>query len=236
VPRPPRTHDAERASAVRAGLGVGLATAAYGVSFGALATLSGLDVWQTCFLSLVLFSGGSQFALIGVLGAGGVASAGPAIGSAVLLGSRNLFYAVRMSPLLPGGFLRRAAAAQLTIDESTAVATAQTGSAAQRAGFWVTGITVYLGWNATTLAGALVGDLLGDVRAYGLDAAAAAAFLGLLWPRLRRRQAAAVAAIAAVLAALLTPALPPGLPVLATVGVAVIVGVANLFAPRREPV
>lgn len=232
MPRPPRTHDAERASAVRAGIGVGLATAAYGVSFGALATLSGLDVWQTCFLSLVLFSGGSQFALIGVLGAGGTAA--PAIGSAVLLGSRNLFYAVRMSPLLQGGILRRAVAAQLTIDESTAVATAQATTAAQRAGFWVTGITVYLGWNATTLAGALLGNLLGDVRAYGLDAAAAAAFLGLLWPRLQRRQAAAVAALAAVLAALLTPALPPGLPVLATVAVAVVVGVANLFGPRRR--
>jgi predicted branched-subunit amino acid permease len=152
----------------------------------------------------------------------------------VLLGSRNLFYAVRMSPLLPGGFLRRALAAQLTIDESTAVATGQTTSAAQRAGFWVTGVTVYLGWNATTLAGALVGDLLGDVRAYGLDAAAAAAFLGLLWPRLKRRQAAAVAAVAAVLAALLTPALPPGLPVLATVAVAVIVGVANLVGDREQ--
>jgi predicted branched-subunit amino acid permease len=235
VPPQSRPRDAERARAVRAGLGVGLATAAYGVSFGALATLSGLDVWQTCFLSLVMFSGGSQFALIGVLGAGGLASAGPAIGSAVLLGSRNLFYAVRMSPLLPGGLLRRSAAAQLTIDESTAVATAQATTPAQRVGFWVTGITVYLGWNATTLAGAVLGNLLGDVRAYGLDAAAAAAFLGLLWPRLRRRQAAAVAALAAVLAALLTPALPPGLPVLATVLVAVGVGLTNALAPRLVP-
>jgi predicted branched-subunit amino acid permease len=235
VPEASGARDAERAKAVRAGLGVGLATAAYGVSFGALATLSGLDVWQTCFLSLVMFSGGSQFALIGILGAGGAAAAGSAIGSAALLGSRNLFYAVRMSPLHPGGLLRRTAAAQLTIDESTAVATAQTTTAAQRAGFWVTGITVYLGWNATTLAGAVLGNLLGDVRAYGLDAAAAAAFLGLLWPRLKRRQPAAVAGLAAVLAAVLTPALPPGLPVLATVGVAVLVGATNLLGRREEP-
>ncbi len=53
----------ETAAAVRASFAVGLAVAAYGVSFGALAVASGLDVWQTCVLSLFMFSGGSQFAL-----------------------------------------------------------------------------------------------------------------------------------------------------------------------------
>jgi predicted branched-subunit amino acid permease len=227
VPRPPRPHDADRAKAVRAGLGVGLATAAYGVSFGALATLSGLDVWQTCFLSLILFSGGSQFALIGVLGAGGVAAAGPAIGSAVLLGSRNLFYAVRMSPLLPGGILRRVAAAQLTIDESTAVAVTQDEPAEQRRGFWITGAVIFLGWNLTTFIGALAGDALGDPKQYGLDAAAAGAFLGLLWPRLSTREPVAVAVGAAFVAAVLVPVVPAGIPVVAAAVVAVVAGLAR---------
>jgi predicted branched-subunit amino acid permease len=222
-------------AAARSGWAVGLATAAYGVSFGALATASGLDVWQACVLSLLMFSGGSQFALIGVLASGGTAAGGTAIASAALLGVRNSFYALRLSRIIDRGLWRRTAAVQLTIDESTAVATAQTDPRAQRVGFWVTGLVVYIGWNLTTLAGALLGNLIGDVRAYGLDAAAAAAFLGLLWPRLKARQTQAVAVAAGFVATLLTPFILPGLPVLAAAAVAIIVGVLNLFGRRDDP-
>ncbi|MFJ3394408.1 AzlC family ABC transporter permease [Leifsonia aquatica] len=222
-------------AAARSGWAVGLATAAYGVSFGALATASGLDVWQACVLSLLMFSGGSQFALIGVLASGGTAAGGTAIASAALLGVRNSFYALRLSRIIDRGLWRRTAAVQLTIDESTAVATAQTDPRAQRVGFWVTGLVVYIGWNLTTLAGALLGNLIGDVRAYGLDAAAAAAFLGLLWPRLKARQTQAVAVAAGFVATLLTPFILPGLPVLAAAAVAIVVGVLNLFGRRDDP-
>ncbi|GAA0425292.1 AzlC family ABC transporter permease [Leifsonia naganoensis] len=222
-------------AAARSGWAVGLATAAYGISFGALATASGLDVWQACVLSLLMFSGGSQFALIGVLASGGTAAGATAIASAALLGVRNSFYALRLSRIIDRGLWRRTAAVQLTIDESTAVATAQTDPRAQRVGFWVTGLVVYIGWNLTTLAGALLGNLIGDVRAYGLDAAAAAAFLGLLWPRLKARQTQAVAVAAGFVATLLTPFILPGLPVLAAAAVAIIVGVLNLFGRRDDP-
>ncbi|WP_308493607.1 AzlC family ABC transporter permease [Microbacterium terrisoli] len=218
---------AARRKAVRDGVGVAVATSAYGISFGALATASGFDVWQTCVLSLLMFTGGSQFAFIGVIGTGGLAAIPAAIASAGLLGVRNIAYGMRMSPLLGGGWLTRAAAAQFTIDESTAVALGQSTVRAQRMGFWITGLGVYVGWNSTTLAGALLGDVLGDPRAYGLDAAAAAAFLALLWPRLRRRQAIAVGIAAAAVATVLTPVLMPGMPVLVAAIVAIIVGWAN---------
>jgi predicted branched-subunit amino acid permease len=224
----------ERAAA-RSGWAVGIATALYGISFGALATASGLDVWQACVLSLLMFSGGSQFALIGVLASGGAAAGGTAIASAALLGVRNSFYAIRLSRIIDRGFWRRAAAAQLTIDESTAVATAQTEPRAQRVGFWVTGLVVFIGWNLMTLAGALLGNLIGDVKAYGLDAAAAAAFLGLLWPRLKARQTQAVAVAGGFVATLLTPFLMPGLPVLAAAVVAIVFGALNLFGRRSDP-
>jgi predicted branched-subunit amino acid permease len=229
------TRTAEERAAARSGWAVGVATAAYGISFGALSTASGLDIWQTCVLSLVMFSGGSQFALIGVLASGGVAAGGSAIAGAALLGVRNSFYALRMSRVVGPGFWRRAAATQLTIDESTAVATAQKEPRAQRIGFWTTGLVVYVGWNLTTLAGALLGNLIGDVKAYGLDAAAAAAFLGLLWPRLKARQTQAVAVAAGFVATLLTPFLMPGLPVLAAAVVAIVIGVLNLFGRRDDP-
>lgn len=220
----------------REALGVVLATSAYGISFGALAVASGLDVWQTCVLSLLMFTGGSQFAFVGVFTAGGLAALPSAVASAALLGVRNVAYGMRMSPVVGGGPVRRAAAAHFTIDESTAVAISQTVPRLRQVGFWVTGIGIFVGWNITTLIGALVGDVLGDPKTWGLDAAAAAAFLALLWPRLKQRQAIAVGVAAAVVAAALTPFLMPGLPVLVAALVAILVGWFNWLGrdPQQE--
>lgn len=223
----PGRRDVERSAAVRASLAVGLAVSAYGISFGALATASGLEVWQACVLSLFMFSGGSQFAVIGVLASGGVVAGPAAIAGAALLGVRNSLYAMRMGPIIGGPFWRKVLAAHWTIDETTAVSTGQRTLRGQRIGFWVTGAIIFTGWNLTTLIGALLGDLIGDVRMFGLDAAAAAAFLGLLWPRLTARQPIAVAVAAAVVAAALIPRLPAGLPVLIAALVAVVVGITN---------
>lgn len=219
----PDPEHAARRGVTRQAVSVGIATSAYGISFGALAVASGLSLWQTVALSALLFSGGSQFALVGILGAGGTGVA--AVATSSLLGVRNGLYALQTSRILQVSGWRRLVAAQLTIDESTAVAIAQESPPVARRGFWVTGLVVYLGWNLTTLAGAVLGDALGGPKAYGFDAAAAAAFCALLWPRLRSRDAAAVGALAAVLAALLVPAAPPGVPVLVAALAALAVGV-----------
>ena len=216
-------------AAIRAGLAVGLSAAAYGVSYGALAVAAGLDVWQTCVMSLLMFTGGSQFALIGVLASGGTAAGPSAIASAAILGLRNGIYGIRMSPIIKGRWYTRLLAAHVTIDETTAVATMQETRRSQLVGFWTTAVAVFVGWNLTTLIGALIGDALGDPRQWGLDAAAAAAFLGLLWPRLKQLQTVAVAAGAAVVALALTPVLMPGLPVLVAAVVAIVIGAFNWF-------
>jgi predicted branched-subunit amino acid permease len=215
-------------------VGVGLATGLYGISFGALSTAAGLDVWQTQVLSLLMFSGGSQFAFIGVIAAGGPAAVGAAVVSAWLLGVRNGFYAVRMNPILEALGLKRLVAAQLTIDESTAVATAQEKRPEQARGFWLTGIAVFVFWNSMTLLGAVLGNALGDPKVWGLDAAAAAAFLGLLWPRLKERQALAVGALAFLVAVLTTPSWPASIPVILAGVVAIVVGGFNLFKAKGE--
>lgn len=224
----------DRRAAWRASLAVALAVSAYGISFGALAVASGLSIVQACVLSLVMFSGGSQFALIGVLATGGTAAGPAAIAGATLLGLRNGLYAIRVSPIVGAGWSKRLLAAHLTIDESTAVSTAQPTLDSQRVGFWATGAMIFVGWNLTTLLGAVLGDQLGDVRQWGLDAAAAAAFLGLLWPRLRAVQPVAVAIAAAVVAVALIPVLPQGVPVLAAALVAVVVGLTNIFGSAES--
>jgi predicted branched-subunit amino acid permease len=222
----------QRRAVVRNSLGVGLATGAYGVSFGAVAVTSGFSVLQACALSLLVFTGASQFALVGVLGAGGGGAA--AIGSALLLGTRNTVYSVRLLPLLqPRGLLRRLTTAHWVLDETTALAIAAPDRKLARIAFLAGGATIYLVWNAMTVVGAVGAAALGDTARAALDAVVPAAFLALLWPRLRRgfpefAVQRRVAVGGAVVALALTPFAPAGVQVLAA-------SVAVLLAGRPRP-
>jgi predicted branched-subunit amino acid permease len=214
-----------RARIVREGVTVGVATGAYGISFGAIAVAAGLDVWQSCALSLLVFTGASQFALVGVVASGGAPVAGAA--TALLLGLRNGLYGLRLAPMLAWTGWRRATAAHLVIDESTAMTLNREDRATARLGFLTTGLSVFVLWNLSTLLGALAGQNLGDPRGLGLDAAVGGAFLALLWPRLRNRTNQLVAVLAVAVALGLVPLTPAGFPVLAAALVAVAVGLVD---------
>jgi predicted branched-subunit amino acid permease len=209
---------------VRDSLSVAVTVGAYGVAFGAASVASGFSVLQSCLFSLLTFTGASQFAAVGVVGAGGAAAS--AIAAAAMLGTRNALYGIQMAPLLQVKGVRRLAAAHLTIDESTGVALSQAprGTSAMRTGFWLTGIGVFVFWNLFTLLGALGAKALGNPASYGLDAAVPAAFLGLLWPRLENNFLRLVAVASMVFALLITPWLAAGLSIIATVFVAIVMG------------
>lgn len=211
-------------STIRDSLSISLTVGAYGIAFGAAGVAAGFSVLQSCLLSLLTFSGASQFAIVGVIGAGGTALSG--IATATLLGFRNGLYGLRMAPLLKVKGVKRIVAAHITIDESTGVALSQEslGEDAMRAGFWLTGFGVFIFWNIFTLGGALGAQAMGNPAAWGLDAAVPAAFLGLVWPRLKSTSDRILAAAAAVLALVLTPIVPAGLPIIATAGLAVFMG------------
>lgn len=221
---PPAGMSPARARSIRANaLGIGVATGAYGISFGAISVASGMSAWQTQALSLLMFTGASQFALVGVLGAGGGAVA--AIVTAWLLGARNGLYALHMAPILQARGWRRLIAAQWTIDESTGMGISHEDEpTASRYAFIATGLSVYVLWNLGTLLGALGASSLDDPARLGLDAAIPAGFIALLWPRLRDRTSWAVAAAAAAVALSLTPVTRPGVPVLASALVAFAAG------------
>lgn len=210
-------------------ISIGLATGAYALSFGAISIASGLDFWQTQTLSLFMFTGASQFALVGVIGAGGGALV--AILTALLLGARNSLYALSMSPTLRVHRALIPVAAQLTIDESTGMALKYNQSrATSRRAFFATGISVYLLWNLGTALGALGASSLSDPGMLGLDAAIPAGFLALLWPRLtsgsstENRQMWTIAILSGLVAFMLIPFLRPGIPVLASAFVAIAAG------------
>ena len=227
-PGPRRASDGGRRAVLRDALTVGVATGAYGVSFGALSAGAGLSLPQTAALSLLMFTGASQFALVGVVGAGG--GAVTAATTAILLGTRNAFYGLRLASVLRSRGLRRLLAAQLVIDESAAMAVAQHDSALSRLAFWATGAAVFVLWNLATLAGAVGAEVLASPQALGLDAAAPAAFLALLAPRLRGGDAWAIALASGLAAVLLTPVLPSGTAVLA----AALGAVALVAVTRRR--
>ena len=217
-----QTHSRASRAAVRNGVGVGVGVGTSGLAFGAAASAAGLSVAQACVLSLAAFTGASQFALLGVVGAGGSLVAGAS--SAVLLGGRNALYGLRLSRLFGRG-PRRLLAAHGVIDETTAVALGQPDPEASRTGFVATFATLYLVWNLSTLAGAFGAQWVSDPAAFGLDVVGPAAFLGLLWPRLAEGAAQRRVALAAVVVAVATtPFLPPGLPIMVAV-VAVLAGV-----------
>jgi predicted branched-subunit amino acid permease len=206
---------AERRRVIRDSLSVGVAVGSYGVAFGASSVTAGFSVAQTSVSSLLTFTGGTQFAIAGVIAGGGTALA--ALGSGYLLGARNTLYALRLKPMLEVTGWRRPLAALLTIDETTAMALGQARQPMAKLAFWWTAGAVYLFWNLATVLGAVGAQSLGDPKRFGLDAAIPAAFLALVASRLRsgaipRR----VAVVGAAIALILIPLTPPGIPVLAS--------------------
>ncbi len=221
----------EPARVFGAGMSLGAAVGLYGVAFGATATAAGLTPWQASVLSLLMFTGASQFALVGVLAAGG----GPfaAVGSALLLGTRNTIYGVRLAELLSYRGWRRIAAAHWVIDETTALTVRENDRQLARLAFVSSGGTLFLFWNLTTVASAVGAQSFGPVLQAALDSVVPAAFLALLWPRLVRgaallREQRIVAVGGAGIALGLTPVLAPGLQI-------IVAGLAVLLAIRPNP-
>lgn len=206
----------------RTSLSVAFAVGLYGAAFGAAGVTAGFSILQTCLLSLLLFSGASQFAVVGIMGAGG--SAISAIATATLLGFRNALYGLQLAPILKVTGLKRILSAQITIDESTAVSTMQENNDDKVRGFYLTGIGVYVFWNLFTYLGALGASAIGDPAVWGLDAAVPAAFCGLVWPRLKDKKQFLISALAIILALCLTPISAAGVPIIATVLLAIIFG------------
>jgi 4-azaleucine resistance transporter AzlC len=206
VARPP-------GSAITGAVGIGVAVGVYGISFGVLAVASGLSPAQACVMSMLVFTGASQFAFVGVLAGGGGALA--AMGPAVMLAVRNAAYGLSLTSILPARLRDRAVAAHLVIDETTAMARAQSHPDAARRAFLATGVSVWVFWNAGTLGGALLGGGIGDPKTLGLDAMFPAAFLALLAPQLRRPGAPVAALTGAAIALVLVPFAPVGVPIIA---------------------
>lgn len=217
---------------VSASLALGVAVGLIGASYGVLAVANGLSLTQTCAMSVLVFTGASQFAFVGVIATGGSAVA--AVGSGLLLAARNGVYGLALAPVLQGPLARRLLAAQFVIDESTAMATAQPDTPSQVRAFWWSGLSIFVFWNAGTVIGALAGGALSDPAALGLDAAFPAGFVVLIGPHLRSKAGRQAALLAAVIVLVATPFLRPGVPILVA-ALAVLVGLREPSRQVEEP-
>jgi 4-azaleucine resistance transporter AzlC len=211
----------DRREIVTAGVTLGLVVGVFGFTFGVGAVAAGASVAQTCLMSLLVFTGASQFSAVSVIGAGG--TTGAALGGAMLLAARNGVYALAVARIIRGSLATRLLAAHWTIDETTAMATAQPDPAAQRTAFWATGVAVYTCWNAGTLIGALTGSAI-DPLTFGLDAAFPAGFVAMVTPQLRRPPGLLAGVLGAVICLVLIPFTPIGVPILCSAA-AVLVGI-----------
>ncbi len=204
---------------VVASLTLGVAVGVFGVALGVGAVSAGGSVAQACVMSLLVFTGASQFSAVSVVNDGG--STGAALGGAMLLAARNTVYGLAMSRVVTGSLLTRLGAAQLVIDETTAMASAQPDPRSRRLAFWITGVAVFGFWNVATLIGALAGSAI-DPADYGLDAAFPAGFVAMVWPHLRSRRGRLAAALGGAICLVLVPFTPVGVPILCAAAAIVI--------------
>lgn len=204
----------------RKGVTVAAAVSVFGLSFGVLAAQRGLSIAKASALSVLVFSGGSQFAAVGLAGTGNDVTA---VVTGLLVASRLAAFSVLAAPLVAGPWWRRALGAQLVVDEPVALASEHDDRDRARFAFWFSGAVLFVSWNLVTIVGASVGDVLGDPQRIGLDGAFPAVFVALLAPRLRSPVERRVAIVGVAIALALTPIAPAGVPVLAAAA-AVLVG------------
>lgn len=197
-------------SPVSAAAPVVAAVTVFGVSYGVLARSAGIEVWQAVLMSATVFAGSAQFAAVSILGAGGAPAA--VVVSGALLNARYLATGAAVARALPGSRLSRFLLAQLVVDESYALAVgAGTAERPDRRMLLWSGTALWIGWVGGSLAGGLLGPVVGEPRTLGLDAAFPALFVALLWPLLDRRPAIAAAVAGLVAAAVVLPFTSPGI-------------------------
>ena len=202
------------------------------MTFGVLADAAGFDLPRIVVLSALVFTGASQFAAVSAVASGGSGVA--ALGSALLIATRNALYGPVIARFLPRRLAIRLLGAHFVLDETTAMATAQPDERAAAGAFWFTGLLLWTLWNVGTVVGALLGAAIGNPGTWGLDTAFAASFVALLAPHVRTRPGQVAAFTGALIAVATLPTTPAGVPLLlASLGVIPAMAVRSREASGR---
>jgi len=189
-----------------------LAVLFIGLSYGAIAVASGLPLWLPMVQSVFVVAGASEFLFIGIVAAGGNPLAAALAG--LLVNARHLPYGLALPPDVTGRGWRRIFGTHLMNDETVVFTLAQADYPRKRAAYSLCGLGVLVAWSGGATGGALIGSVVRDTNAFGLDAMFPAVILALIVPALRDRATLRAAVAGAVIALAAAPFLPAGLPVL----------------------
>ncbi len=196
-----------------------------GLSYGAVAAASGFPLWVPAAQSVLVLAGASEFLFIGIVAAGGSPIAAALAG--LLVNARHLPYGLALPEVTDRGW-RRLIGTHVMNDESVVFGLAQEDLPRQRAAYWACGLGVLVCWPGGAIFGALIGSVVHDTNAFGLDAMFPAVILALIVKDLRDRLTLRAALAGAAIALAATPFLPAGLPVLVAL-------VAVLLLVRQQP-
>ena len=171
-----------------------------GTTFGVIARQSGLEPVQIAAMSLLVFAGASQFAMVRLF-----SESAPAlivIASVLFINLRHALMAASLRAQLQGlPLVGRLVAAFVLTDEAFAMATGHFRRGGRSlAYYFVFAFTLYVLWNIATVAGIVLGDAIGDPRRYGIDFAITATFTGIVVLAIRHRSDAVIALVAALVA------------------------------------
>ena len=207
--------------------------APFGMVYAVSALAAGLSVWETLGMSLIVFAGASQFTAVGLFGSG--ANPWTIIATTAIINARHLLLAastasyIRRAPT----WLRALVAFQLT-DETYAVGiqhfTKHGGDAWYQFG---SNLSLYVVWAASTVIGSLLGALIPDPGALGLDLIFPLTFIAFTVPLLRDRVNRVVAGLAAVIS-VGTALILPGSWYVLTAGI-LASAVGAMLARRMDP-
>lgn len=188
-----------------------LAVGVIGVSYGATAVTSGFAWWFPVLMGALVLAASSEFLFVGIIAAGGSPIA--ALLAGLLVNARHLPFGLAVPDVLGRGW-RGLLGTHLMNDETVVFAMAQDGLPRKRAAYWACGLGILVCWPAGAALGALLGSVVEDTAALGLDAMFPAVILALILPAMKERPVRRTALAGAALALAVSAFLPAGLPVL----------------------
>ncbi len=152
-----------------------------GVTCGILNKSCGLTFWQAVGMSAFVYGGSSQFIASSMILSS--ASVPSIIFTIFFVNFRHLFLSAAIAPYFKeNSFWKNLFTGILLTDETFAVAFTEGFKKKKINFFWMMGlnITAYINWSVATGIGVLLGSIMPDYKALGLDFALTAMFIGLL--------------------------------------------------------
>lgn len=170
----------------KAALPTGMGYLGIGLAFGVIAAAEGLSVFLVFLMSLLIYAGAGQFALIGLLVAGDSLSSITL--TIFLINLRNFLMGLHTATIFPqASNLQNLFIGGLLTDESYGVMLGERLQTQEVSPDWMLGnnLLSYLSWVTATVLGALLGERVPDPYALGLDYALLAMFIGIFSSQFR---------------------------------------------------